>query len=111
MNRYEREIAAAMRGVRAACADAEASVRQWRTRVDGRLAEIDVPEPAIEVPADAPPEYHRVQARVDRGELEWLDVVTGRAGDQDAYVVHRWLSARLEKLADAVRALPAEAHR
>ena len=109
------ELADIMRQHETALAELDYEARRWRGQLEADLAamearEAEQPEPDEQsvVPRDAPPEYALVMARVDRGELDWLDVVAGNTDDRDAYAVHRWLFRHLDQVRDAIQSMSDE---
>ncbi|MGW0434697.1 hypothetical protein ACWDV4_19450 [Micromonospora sp. NPDC003197] len=93
---------------RAEMAAMESQLGQWRTGVLTRIEEFEAREAAEreaarraggdtapDVPDGAPPAYLRVQARIEDGDLDWVDVARGDSEDPDIRSAHIWLSDRL----------------
>ncbi|WP_328470694.1 hypothetical protein OHA21_05210 [Actinoplanes sp. NBC_00393] len=75
---------------------------EWRDLADARLTRI--PEPPTdrdEPPDDAPPQYRDVLARLDRGELEWSQLMDPDIADPDCRAVAAWLDRRMRIVEDA----------
>ncbi|MEE6260778.1 hypothetical protein [Plantactinospora sonchi] len=85
-------------------AEARNALAQWQARLNDKIEEIEAREAAKpvpgrdDVPEGAPPAYHRVQEKIDRGELDWSVVLTGETEDDDARKVHLWLEPRLRQV-------------
>ncbi|MGX7675179.1 hypothetical protein [Plantactinospora sp. DSM 117369] len=84
-------------------ADARAVVDRWRAEVRDKIENIDAQDSAVRAAeddhpsAEAPPAYHRLQEKVDQGELSWTAALTGETEDADARAVHAWLQPRLSQ--------------
>lgn len=95
------EIAAIMRRHEAARTENYDAIRHWERKIELAMTEAEAREVketsgadgdadgGTAVPAGAPPEYKRVKDLVQRGELDWADVLTGNSDDRDVYAVHR----------------------
>ncbi|MFC4110344.1 hypothetical protein [Micromonospora zhanjiangensis] len=95
-----------------------AEVRQesigWRHQLQAQMETLDEDSSGQDDqddprPAGAPAQYAAVRDRVSRGELNWFDVLAGRADDPDARAVHLWADARMESARQAWRLLEAGA--
>ncbi|MBM0205749.1 hypothetical protein JNW90_24095 [Micromonospora sp. STR1s_5] len=100
-------------GTRQRLLDLVSEMRQqsvnWRHRVQAEMDALDASESDDEesesAPEGAPAQYAAVRDRVVRGELDWLDVLSGRVDDADAKAVHVWLDGRMEMTRQACRLL------
>ncbi|MEU1749475.1 hypothetical protein ACPXB5_12615 [Micromonospora arida] len=107
------DFAEELTGTRQRLLDLVSEMRQqsvnWRHRVHAEMDALEASEPDDDesdgVPEGAPAQYAAVRDRVVRGELDWLDVLSGRVGDADAKAVHVWLDGRMEMTRQACRLL------